>query len=76
MFEKVNENLLSGAYIMTIINGRLFNFARLKAKTKTSGKLVRELLYIDNAAIMAHSQEDVQDVLLVLILNLTRRSAT
>jgi len=36
--------------------GGLFNLSRLRAKTKTISVLVREILYADDAALVAHSE--------------------
>ena len=41
-------------------DGGVFNTQRLKAKTKVTKALVRELLYADDCAIVAHTEEDLQ----------------
>ena len=43
-----------GIYIRTRLHGSLFNLARLRAKTKTTDVLLREILYADDVAIMSH----------------------
>jgi len=51
-----------GVYIHTRSSGSLFNLARLKAKTKTRCVLIRELLFADDAALAAHSEDDLQSM--------------
>ena len=41
-------------------DGGIFNPQRLKAKTKVTKSLVRDLLYADDCAIVAHSEDDLQ----------------
>jgi len=45
------------------LDGSLFNLCRLKAVTKTSKDRIYELQYADDAAIPAHSAEDLQSSL-------------
>ena len=40
----------------------LFNIQALKAKTKVTNALLRELMYADDCAIVAHSEEDLQSL--------------
>ena len=40
-------------------DGGIFNTQRPKAKTKVSKSLVRDLLYADDFAIVAHSEDDL-----------------
>ena len=41
-------------------DGGVFNTQRLKAKTKVTKALVRDLLYADDCAIVAHTEDDLQ----------------
>lgn len=41
-------------------DGDLFNAHRLKSRTKVTKAIVRELLYADDCAIVAHSEADLQ----------------
>ena len=40
----------------------LFNVAHFRAKTKTTRILVRELLFADDSAMVAHSAEEMQKI--------------
>lgn len=51
---------LEGVYIRTRSDGKLFNIARLRAKTKTLKVLIRELLFADDAALASHSEAGLQ----------------
>ena len=52
----------SGVLLHTRSSGKLFNLARLRAKTKVHDLLVRELLYADDAALMAYSKVELQNM--------------
>ena len=49
-----------GVYIRIRSDGKLFNIARLSAKTKAYVVLIRELLFADDAALTSHSEEGLQ----------------
>ena len=49
-----------GIYMYTRSDGSLFNITRLKAKTRVHQILVRDLLFADDAAVVAHSEQDLQ----------------
>ncbi len=49
-----------GVFIRTRSDGNLFNLARLRAKTKVRRVLIREMLFADDAALTAHTEEALQ----------------
>ena len=51
------------SYLQTRSDGKLFNLFRLRAKTKVPLKCMWDFLFADDAAIVAHSAEDLQQLL-------------
>ena len=51
-----------GIYKHFQANGRLFNLWRLLARTKTVGELITELLFADDCALLAHTEEALQHI--------------
>ena len=49
-----------GIYLWSRSNGRLFNLARLKARTKVRKALIRDMLFADDAAVVTHTQQELQ----------------
>ncbi|XP_062614292.1 uncharacterized protein LOC134276017 [Saccostrea cucullata] len=49
-----------GVYLHTRSDGSLFNLARLRAKTKVRKVLIREMLFADDAALTAHTEQALQ----------------
>ena len=49
-----------GIFIRTRSDGKLFNLARLRAKTKVRSVLLREMLFADDAALVTHSEAALQ----------------
>ena len=49
-----------GVYLHTRSDGRLFNLARLLAKTKVQQVLIRDMLFADDAALTTHSEVALQ----------------
>ena len=49
-----------GVYIRMRSDGKLFNLSRLRAKTKVRRVLIREMLFADDAALIAHTEEALQ----------------
>ena len=49
-----------GIYLQTRSDGGLFNLARLKARTKVCEALIRDMLFADDAAVMTHTQRELQ----------------
>ena len=52
-----------GIYLHTRSNSSLFNLARLQAKTKVRKVLIREILFADDAAITAHTETALQELI-------------
>ena len=52
-----------GVYLRSRKDGKLFNLARLRAKSLCSEVCVQELLYADDSALVAQSLEDLQAML-------------
>lgn len=49
-----------GVYLHTRSDGKLFNLARLRAKTKVRRILIQEMLFADDAALASHTQSGLQ----------------
>ncbi|PIK42917.1 hypothetical protein BSL78_20220 [Apostichopus japonicus] len=49
-----------GVYIYTRHDGKLYNFARLRAKTKITRVLIRKMLLADDAALVSHTSDGLQ----------------
>ena len=47
-------------YIHTRSDGRLYNIARLREKTKIHKTTIRDMLFVDYAAVTAHTEHDLQ----------------
>ena len=52
----------SGILLHTRGSGKLFNLSYLRARTKVRRVLIRKLLYADDAAIVAHSETELQSL--------------
>ena len=52
-----------GVYIQSRQSADLFNIAHFRAKTKTPRMLMRELLFADDSALVAHSADEMQQIL-------------
>ena len=52
-----------GVHLHTISDGKLFNLARLRDKTKVRTVLIRELLVADDAALTTHKEEELQQLI-------------
>ena len=56
------KNTNPGIQITYRTDGGVFNLHHLRAKTKVTLALIRELLYADDCAIVAHSEHDLQQL--------------
>ncbi|PFX21781.1 hypothetical protein AWC38_SpisGene13705 [Stylophora pistillata] len=54
------RNLHEGIYIQTRHGADLTNVSHFKAKTRTTRYLVREMLFVDDTALVAHNAADIQ----------------
>ena len=52
-----------GVYLWTTSDGKLFHLSRLRAKTQVQLKCMRDFLFTDDSAIVAHSAEDLQQLM-------------
>lgn len=62
MLEDAFHNCQKGVSINLRTDGGVFNLRRLKAQTKTKQMLLRDLLYADDCALVAHTLEDAQEM--------------
>ena len=62
MLEQAFRDMGDVIYIQSRQNADLFTVAHFRAKTKTTNILVRELLFADDSALIAHSAEEIQRI--------------
>ena len=60
MLEVAFKDVHEGIYIQTRLGADLFNVTHFKSKTRTTKHLVREMLFADDSALVAHSAADMQ----------------
>ena len=60
MLIEATKNLDAGINIRFRTSGKLFNLNRFRSSTKVQEELIQELLYADDCALEAHTQEDIQ----------------
>ena len=60
--EAFRDIMGDGVYIQSRQSADLFNVAHFRAKTKTTRILMRELLFADDSALVAHSAEEMQKI--------------
>ena len=62
MLLEAKKDLPDGIYIRFRTDGSLFNIRRFLARTKTIEKLITELLFADDCALFAHTEEALQRI--------------
>ena len=62
MLDEAFRDMGDGIYIQFRQSADLFNVAHFRAKTKTTRILMRELLFADDSALVAHSAEEMQKI--------------
>ncbi|GFS21415.1 RNA-directed DNA polymerase from mobile element jockey-like protein [Elysia marginata] len=64
MIEQATEDLApeDGVYVRYLLDGSLFNLRRFQAHTKTQERLIRDLLFADDAALVAHTEKALQRI--------------
>jgi len=60
MLEVAFKNVNEGIYIQTRHGADLFDVAQFKSKSRTTKHLVREMLFADDSALVAHCAADMQ----------------
>ncbi|GFR75558.1 ubiquitin carboxyl-terminal hydrolase 24 [Elysia marginata] len=64
MIEQATKDLApeDGVYVRYRLDGSLFNLRRLQAHTKTQERLIRDLLFAGDAALVAHTEQALQRI--------------
>ena len=62
MLDEASRDMDDGVYIQPRQSADLFNVAHFRAKTKTTRIVMRELLFADDSALVAHSAEEMQKI--------------
>ena len=62
MLQEAKEDLHEGVYIRFRTDGSVFNLRRLLSRTKTLEQLILDLLFVDDCALLAHTEEALQTV--------------
>ena len=62
MLKEATEDMPQGVTIR-FRNGSIFNLSRLKASTKVTEALIRELLFADDCMMSFYTQSDLQHVM-------------
>lgn len=63
LFRHAFKGATDGVYLHSRSDGKLFNISRLKAKSKTRAVLIRDMLFADDAALAAHTEEQLQSLM-------------
>ena len=59
MLDEAFRDMGDGVYIQSRQSADIFNVAHLRAKTKTTRILMKELLFADDSALVVHSAEEM-----------------
>ena len=62
VLREAKEDLQDGIYIRFRTDGSLFNLRRLLKRTKTIEELITELLFADDCAVLANTEEALQHI--------------
>ena len=62
LLHHAHRDLTEGVFLRTRSDGKLFNLSRLRAKTRTRTVLIRELLFADDAALVSHTEQGLQEL--------------
>ena len=62
MLEEVFRDMGDGVYIHSRPNTDLFTVSHLRAKTKSTNILVRELFFADESTLISHAAEEIQRI--------------
>ena len=62
MLREAKEDLHEGVYIRFRTDGSVLNLRRLLSRTKTLEQLILDLLFADDCALLAHTEEALQTV--------------
>ena len=61
VLDTMSHSIAKGVYIHTRMDGKLFNLARPKARTKVRAVCIRDPLYADDSALVATDSADIQE---------------
>ena len=62
LLHHAHRDLSEGVFLRTRSDRKLFNLSRLRAKTRTRTVLIRELLFADDAALVSHTEQGLQEL--------------
>jgi len=62
MLNEAFRDMDDGVYIQSRQSADLFDVAQFRAKTKTTQTPMKELLFADDSALVAHSAEEIQKI--------------